>query len=75
MEKITITARLRELGISEIKPTQEALIKMNISQRRLTTILDKKNKTPVTVCELQKISEWISNSNKIAEEDLVLLVK
>jgi hypothetical protein len=75
MKTPTINSRLRELGISEIKPTAEALKEMEMSKRRLTTILDRKNKTQVTVSELQSISKWLNKTTKIGDDDLVEMVR
>ena len=75
MKTPTINSRLRELGISEIKPTAEALKEMEMSKRRLTTILDRKNKTQVTVSELQSISKWLNKTTKIGDNDLVEMVR
>lgn len=75
MKTTTINSRLRELGISEIKPTAEALKEMEMSKRRLTTILDRKNKTQVTVSELQNISKWLNKTTKLGDDDLVEMVR
>ena len=74
MKKKTIKNRFIELGVQDLKPTPEALDKMKISKRRFTTILERKNKTPVTVTELQNIQNWINSSARILSEDLTELI-
>lgn len=71
MTKTNIKLLLEKAGIEDPRPTQEALKKMGISRRRFTQLLENKNKTPMSVNELNGISDWIEGFKSIDTEQIV----
>lgn len=71
MIQTNIKKLLTEAGIEEARPTDDALVKMRISRRRFTQLLENKHKTEISVQELEAIRSWIEGLKDIDTNRLV----
>jgi hypothetical protein len=60
-----------EAGIDQVRPTDEALVRMGISRRRFTLLHENSHKTAITVEELTAIKEWMDGIKEINSDQIV----
>lgn len=60
-----------EAGLEAVRPTDEALVAMNISRRRFTLLWENDNKTPLTVPELEALKAWVEGIKSLDPEMIV----
>lgn len=71
MTQTNIKNLFLEAGMEEVRPSDKALIKMGISRRRYTQLLENVNKAPITVMELEAIKDWIQGFKEINTDQLI----
>lgn len=58
-------------GLEAIRPTDDALIKMGMSRRRFTLLLENNHATALTVPELEALKAWIEGIKAIDSGQIV----
>jgi hypothetical protein len=69
---IQIKQLFHEAGIADVRPTDEALERMNLSRRRFTQICEGSNKSDITLTELHAIKAWIASVKEIDQNAIVI---
>lgn len=58
-------------GLEAVRPTDNALEKMDISRRRFTLLMDNKHVTPLSVQELEAIKTWVEEIKAIDSDQVI----
>lgn len=58
-------------GLEAVRPTDNALEKMDISRRRFTLLMDNKHVTPISVQELESIKTWVEEIKAIDPDQVI----
>lgn len=71
MIQTNIKNLFEEVGLENIRPTDEALAQMGMSRRRFTFLVENLHKTSITYDEVEAIKTWVERIKTLDPEAMI----